>query len=257
MRGPTVTGERVTTPEGGFKPTWERHVAAYAAAAQALPQGRLLDLGCGIGHSYRLLDPRETVGVDLDAEALAGQQRETHVADMRSLPFPDASFAAVLSVQSIEHVPDPDAVLAEAARVLRPDGVAMFVTPNRLTFGPPDEIVDPYHYVEYDAAALRAACERRFERVELRGLFGSERYLRLVDAEREKLDALLRMDPLRLRRLAPRRLLQRMYDRRLTRERAVALPGAEAIDVDDFTVRDGPLDTALDLIAICRSPAAR
>ena len=28
-----VSGERVSTPEGGFKPTWERHVAAYAAAA--------------------------------------------------------------------------------------------------------------------------------------------------------------------------------------------------------------------------------
>ena len=32
-----VTGERVSTPEGGFKPTWERHVAAYAAAAELLP----------------------------------------------------------------------------------------------------------------------------------------------------------------------------------------------------------------------------
>ena len=80
----TVTGERVTTPAGGFNPTWQRHVAAYRLCARLLPPGRVLDLGCGIGHSYELLAPRETVGVDIDPEALAGQDRETHVADMRA-----------------------------------------------------------------------------------------------------------------------------------------------------------------------------
>src|SRR6185503_18637707 len=106
------------------------------------------------------------------------------VADMRALPFPDGSFASVLSVQSLEHVPDPDRVLAEAARVLEPGGVAVFVTPNRLTLGRADEIIDPYHHVEFDADELRALCESRFEAVELHGLFGSERYMELFDEER-------------------------------------------------------------------------
>src|SRR5438552_227568 len=97
-----VTGERVSTPEAGFNPTWQRHVAAYAAAEPFLPTGRVLDLGCGVGHSYHLLTGRETVGVDIDAGALAGQDRETHVADMRDLPFEDEAFASVLSVQSVE-----------------------------------------------------------------------------------------------------------------------------------------------------------
>ena len=95
----TVTGERVTTPEGGFNPTWQRHVAAYAHSAHFLGPGRVLDLGCGVGHSYDLLAPRQTVGVDLDAGALAGQARETALADMRALPFADASFGGVLAVQ--------------------------------------------------------------------------------------------------------------------------------------------------------------
>lgn len=42
------------------------------------------------------------------------------VADMRELPFADGEFASVLSVQSLEHVPDPERVLAEVARVLEP-----------------------------------------------------------------------------------------------------------------------------------------
>jgi SAM-dependent methyltransferase len=250
----SVTGERVSTPAGGFNPTWQRHVAAYRLCAPLLPPGRLLDLGCGVGHSFDELAPRETVGLDRDSGALVGQSRQTIVADMRAIPFPDSSFASVLSVQSIEHVPDHEPVLAEVARVLEAEGVAVFVTPNRLTFGRPDEIIDPYHYAEYDAHELRAACTGWFGQVELRGIFGSERYLELVAAERRKLDALLAKDPLRLRRLVPRRMRQLLYDRRLRRERASEDPAAAAITADDFELRSAGLEQALDVVALCRLP---
>lgn len=247
-----VTGERVSTPDGGFGPTFQRHVAAYAAAAELLPPGgRVLDLGCGVGHSYHLLGPRETVGVDLAAEALEGQQRETIVADMRALPLPDGSFDAVVSIQSIEHVPDPERVLAETRRVLAPGGTAILVTPNRLTFGRPDEIVDPYHEVELDRHELRALCAGSFDGVELHGLFGSERYMALVERERRRLDQLLRRDPLRLRRLAPRRARRWLYDRQLRRERSGRRPDVE-IEPGDFELRAERLDEALDLVAVCR-----
>lgn len=256
--GGVVTGERVTTPEGGFNPTWQRHVAAYrmcAALLEGVPAARpVLDVGCGVGHSFRELAPRTTIGVDLDAGALAGQDRETHVADMRTLPFEDGSFDALVAVQSIEHVPDAERALAEFARVLRPGGTAILVTPNRLTFARPDEIIDPYHYVEYDPEELRAACAPHFPGgVQMRGLFGSDRYLALVDREKEKLDRLLAKDPLRLRRLVPRRVLQALYDRRLTAERrAHPAPGAADITPEDFHWRAEGLDEALDVVAVCR-----
>lgn len=251
-----VTGERVSTPEGGFNATWQRHVAAYRLCAGLLPPGRVLDLGCGVGHSFRELTPRESVGLDLDGAALEGQERETVVADMREIPLPDQSFGSVLAVQSIEHVPDPRRVLVEVGRVLEPDGVAVFVTPNRLTFARPDEIIDPYHHLEYDAGELRALCAPFFDQVELYGLFGSERYLGFVDSELRKLDALLAKDPLRLRRLVPRRARQRLYDWRLRRERSRPHPGAEAIEVDDFELRSDGLAQALDVIAVCVRPHA-
>ena len=150
-----ITGERVMTPEGGFNPTWQRHVAAYRVCALLLPPGRLLDLGCGVGHSYELLAPRETVGVDLDPEALAGQDRETRVADMRALPFADGAFASVLSVQSIEHVPDPGRALAEVVRVLEPGGTAAS-SPRTLTFARADEIVDPSTNVQLGRVSRRS-----------------------------------------------------------------------------------------------------
>lgn len=247
-----VTGERVSSPANGFNPTWQRHVAAYSLCAPLLPPGRVLDLGCGVGHSFRLLAPRETVGVDVDPEALVGQERETVVADMRDLPFPAAAFESLLAVQSIEHVPDPRRAMEEGRRVLAPGGVAVFVTPNRLTFGRPEEIIDPYHHVEFSPAELQAACAGVFDAVEVRGLFGSARYLELVAEEKALLERTLRWDPLRLRRLLPRGLRQRIYDRALRARRGKEEPRAEAIEVSDFELREAPLEDALDLVALCR-----
>jgi SAM-dependent methyltransferase len=249
----TVTGERVTTSERGFNPTWQRHVAAYRGAAELLGPGRVLDLGCGIGHSYELLAPRETVGLDLDPQALAGQARETVAADMRELPFGAGSFASVLSVHSLEHVPDAERVAAEVVRVLEPGGVAVFVTPNRFTFARADEVIDPYHYVEYGPDELAGLLEPAFAAVEILGLFGSAGYLELVAEQRAKLDRLLGLDPLRLRRYVPRRARQRLYDVLLTRERASDDPRAAAITPEDFSLgRDRVAAAALDLVAVCQ-----
>lgn len=247
-----VTGERISTAAGGFNPTWQRHVAAYAHCAPLLPQGRVLDVGCGVGHSYMLLAPRETVGLDVDPLALEGQDRETRVGDMRALPFDDESFAGVIAVQAIEHVPDPERAVAESRRVIEPGGVAVFVTPNRLTFGLPDEVVDPYHYVEFSAKELRTCCESAFGRVALCGLFGSPRYLDFVAVERRSLESLLRWDPLRIRRVAPRRLRKSLYDWGLRRRRSRPDPRAAAIDSTDFDMRHASLAESLDLVAVCR-----
>jgi hypothetical protein len=63
---------------------------------------------------------------------------------------------------------------------------------------------------------------------------------------------MLRLDPLRLRRLIPRRARQRLYDWRLTRERAQPDPEAEAIGPCDFTLGWSGVEAAYDLVAVCR-----
>jgi SAM-dependent methyltransferase len=249
----TVTGERVSTSQDGFNPTWQRHVAAYKLIADLVPEdAKVLDLGCGVGHSFHLLDPRETVGFDADPHALEGQDRETVVGDMRTLPFEDNSFQAVISVQSIEHVPDPERVLGQVRRIIELNGTAIFVTPNRLTFGRPDEIIDPFHYVEYDPEQLRSLMAAWFKEVQILGIFGSARQMAFVEREHRRLNALLRLDPLRVRRFVPRFARQRLYDASLRVARKKADPAAREIDVDDFSLADGPLEEALDLVAVVR-----
>jgi SAM-dependent methyltransferase len=249
-----ITGERVSSPSGGFNPAWQRHAASYLLAEPWLGDGPVLDVGCGVGHSFHLLAPRRTVGVDVAAEALTGQDRETVVADMRALPFADASFASVVAIHSIEHVPDPERATEEAARVLADDGVAVYATPNRLTFGRPDEIIDPYHYVELAPDELRALCLASFAKVELRGLFATELYMEIFREEREKLNRLLSRDPRRLRRLVPVRARRHLYDWLLRRNRRLDDPRYQTIEITDFELRREELPEALDLFAFCREP---
>ena len=160
-------------------------------------------------------------------------------------------------MHSIEHVPDAAPVLEEIARVLEPGGTAVLVTPNRLTFGRPDEIIDPYHFVEYDADELRDLCSPHFDQVEVHGVFGSDRYMELFDEERERLARLLRIDPLRVRRMVPRRARQRLYDRMLTRARREEDPRAAAITPEDFSLRDHGLEACLDVMLVGRGPISR
>ena len=249
-----ITGERASESTGGFNPAWQRHAFAYAVADQRLGDGRVLDLGCGTGHSFDRLAPRDTVGVDISAEALEGQARETLVADIRKVPLPDSSFPSILSSHSIEHVPDPEKVVAEAARLLEPEGQAIFITPNRLTFGRPDEIIDPFHFIEFSPEEFEALCRRGFAEVEIEGLFGSPRYMELFDQERKTLNKLLRLDPLRLRRFVPMRMKQWLYDFLLNHFRRDPDPRAENIDQTDFEIRGGQIDDCLDVFAFCRKP---
>ncbi len=92
----------------------------------------VLDLGCGSG-TLAVLKRKKVhlVGVDLSEECLAAAQRngydETHLADLQQLPFPDASFDYVCTMDVLGHVQfeDKDAVLREIRRVLRPEGVTL------------------------------------------------------------------------------------------------------------------------------------
>ncbi len=103
---------------------------------------QVLDVGCGIGGSSRLLAARfgaEVSGITLSpvqaqratersSEAgLAGRTRFL-VADALATPFADAQFDLVWSLESGEHMPDKRAFLQECYRVLRPGGRLVLAT---------------------------------------------------------------------------------------------------------------------------------
>jgi len=93
----------------------------------------ILEIGAGPSNqTTEILSVIGTVtGVDLDPEVLRNVFcKEAHVFDGLRLPFPDSSFDACVSNWVLEHVQDPETHFREVARVLRPNGVYCFRTPN-------------------------------------------------------------------------------------------------------------------------------
>ena len=97
-----------------------------ARVLDARARGRLLDVGCG-EKPYAGLGAGVTQWVGFDDPS--NPRADVH-GSADSLPFADASFDVVLCTQVIEHVPEPRAVLAECARVLRTGGTLIVSAPQ-------------------------------------------------------------------------------------------------------------------------------
>ncbi len=101
---------------------------------------RVLDLGCGAGFLANDLARRghHVVGVDLDPSTLAVAARHDATrsvayqrGDARALPHRGGGFDAVCAMDFLEHVDEPERVVAEAGRVLAPSGLFFFFTFDR------------------------------------------------------------------------------------------------------------------------------
>ena len=80
---------------------------------------------------------------------------EVTQANLAELPLPDASVDVVVNFQVIEHLWDQGQFVRECARVLRPSGLLMVSTPNRITFSPGrDTPINPFHTRELNADEL-------------------------------------------------------------------------------------------------------
>ncbi len=103
----------------------------------------VLDLGCGPGadlEAFAAATGRggRVIGIDSDADAIADATGlvadvagvETLVGDVHHLPLADQSVDRVHTDRVLQHVEHPASVVCEAARVLRPGGVAAFAEPD-------------------------------------------------------------------------------------------------------------------------------
>ena len=93
---------------------------------------RVLEVGCGSGHLTKRLAARgvDIVGIDANPNAreVADSDRVLHMR-AEHLDFDDKEFDAVISVHAIEHIPPLADAIAEMARVLQPQGRALFIYP--------------------------------------------------------------------------------------------------------------------------------
>src|ERR1700731_3036984 len=158
----TLTGER-TIPDLDIENYWfRRHEVVYQRLTPRCAGREVLEAGCGEGYGADLIAgvARRVVAVDYDAAAVAHVRDrypgvEVMQANLAKLPLTDASMDVVVNFQVIEHLWDQPQFVAECARVLRPGGLLMVSTPNRITFSPGrDPPINPFHTRELNAAEL-------------------------------------------------------------------------------------------------------
>lgn len=157
-----LTGER-TVPGLDAENYWfRRHEVVYRRLAHYCADRDVLEAGCGEGYGADMIADvaRSVVGLDYDEVTVAHVRARYPRIDIRhgnlaALPLPDQSVDVVVNFQVIEHLWDQPQFVAECLRVLRPSGVLLMSTPNRITFSPGlDTPLNPFHTRELNAAEL-------------------------------------------------------------------------------------------------------
>lgn len=160
--------QRATWAEGDFNAIARKMMPmseTLCEAAELHGGERVLDVACGTGNAALVAARRdcEVVGVDYVAALIDRAKMRAHaegsvvdfrVADAQSLPFPDASFDAVVSAIGVMFAPDQKRAASELARVCRPGGRIALAswTPEKFggdffgahaRFAPPPADLDP------------------------------------------------------------------------------------------------------------------
>ena len=133
----------------GGVPQW-REDLRYRIAASCDRRGIVLDVGCGDGRlcwRYRICDPGNYIGADVapglleTVRAKTQGQARTVLAVAEDLRLPDRSVDLVICSEVFEHLPNPEAALAEFSRVLKPQGRIVIQSPSAVRF----RNLNPFH----------------------------------------------------------------------------------------------------------------
>jgi SAM-dependent methyltransferase len=252
-----LTGER-TLPDVPEENYWfRRHLAVYEWIAARVRGLGVIDMACGEGYGADLLagTAASVVGVDANPDAYEHARLRYRRANLRFVRGPIETFTApadaVVCLQTIEHIDDPDALLAHFGSLVgngdlgegghgdggsAQAGTVYISTPNVLRLAAPraERSDNPWHLREYRAEQVLALCSGHFSSVTLYGVFHARK--------------------LRVHELALSLGWERVHSRLALAERFYGW-FTPAISSADFTVRVqhlARLDGALDFLAVCR-----
>ncbi|MGD9504992.1 MAG: methyltransferase domain-containing protein [Syntrophobacteraceae bacterium] len=145
------------------------HLARYRFASEFASGKVVADIACGTGYGTEIISndgkALRVIGVDVDEQAIAYASARHRPQNVEFLCTPgdkttisDQAIDLVVSFETLEHVPDDDALLREFHRVLKPGGMLLCSVPNNW----PIERT-PHHVRVYDRRALESALSRYFD----------------------------------------------------------------------------------------------
>lgn len=237
-------------------PIHQRLLFAYAEAGKML-QGDVLDVGCGEGRGVHFLMERAQSYTAIDKiqivlDRLKEQYPQAHFYQGNIPPFPiqeSGKFDTVVSFQVIEHIEDDETYVKEIYRMLKPGGKALISTPNikmSLTR-------NPWHVREYTYQEFGNLFKKYFNKVEVKGVYGSNRVNQYFEANKKSVEKITRWDIFNLQYRLPRTWLQIPYDilNRLNRNKLQTTNDelVKSIAIDDFSLAEAN-DACYDLFII-------
>ena len=244
-----LTGER-TIPGLDVENYWfRRHEVVYQQLAPRCSGRDVLEAGFGEGYGADLIAgvARRVIGVDYDDSAVAHVQAryprvEAVQGNLAELPLPDAAVDIVVNFQVIEHLWDQGQFIAECARVLRPGGLLMVSTPNRITFSPGrDTPINPFHTRELNAAELtELLLEGGFVMDGMFGVFHGP--------------ALAEMDARHGGSIIDAQIARAVADAPWPADLLADVAAVTCADFEILAAADRPIDDSLDLLAIAVRP---
>jgi SAM-dependent methyltransferase len=133
----------------------------YAFAARHALPGRLIDCACGVGYGTRHLveaapQVTQAIGLDLSRSTIAyaneryGHERIEFRQGNALGPIEGAPFDTVVSIETIEHLLDPQAFVARMTRLVRPGGLFIASVPTT-----PSVDANPYHLHDFTPRSFR------------------------------------------------------------------------------------------------------
>ncbi len=160
------------------------HTYAYEQAARLAANKIVLDLGCNVGYGSIILSSsaRRVIGVDVSAKVIQNAKNQSegnnltfYQIDGSILPFSNDEFDLIISCQVIEHIVDYENYFVEILRVLKPDGIVIFTTPNAaIRLDPGMKPWYEFHTKEFNSSELELLLKEYFSTVVLYGLFAEE-----------------------------------------------------------------------------------
>lgn len=121
-----------------------------------LLSGKLMDFGCGRKPYENLFTVSEYIGVDIQTTGHDHRNSRIDVFyDGNTVPFPDATFDAIFCSEVLEHIFNPDEILQELQRVLKPGGSILLTVPFCW-----NEHEVPYDYGRYSSFGIAHLMEK-------------------------------------------------------------------------------------------------
>lgn len=172
----SFTGERYVPELRGQ--IYYEHFHRYAMVLELARDKDVLDIACGEGYGTAALAlvARTAMGVDLDPESVRHAAAKYmamnvgfRIGDCTAIPAADASFDLAVSFETIEHLTEQERMLGELKRVLRPNGVLVISSPNKLVYSDGRSSQNPFHQRELYFDEFRDMLRSFFPKVRIFG----------------------------------------------------------------------------------------